>query len=458
LFLGGLGAALMPFREARTQAASTETPAAQAAVSSLDDLVQLALRDNPGQRQMRFGQDVADAARREAVGRWLPTATIGARYSQVSGNVVNLGALINPAFSALNGLLGAPAFPTNVDLRLPLTQETAVRVQQTLFAPAVGAGVSAAAAVQGMKRAEVSLHARTLAAQVRSGWLQWAKAERAVDVYASALTVLDEQARVTQRLVAEGVATPDAALRVKAERSAVVQQRDDAARMADAARQSVNMLLARPLDLALPAFADAALGIEPVPPLADATERAERRRDELRQLDAASAAARANERVVTSSYLPTLALAVDHGWQGNNYDFRASRDFTIASLVFSWNVFNGGQDGARAQQARLETARLGALRDQASRQVQLDVAVTHAAAAVAQRAIATARERVDAAERTWDLVRRRRESGGATLLEVLDARNALTAAQLNAVLTTYDYYLRCVDFDRAAARYPRTLP
>ena len=426
--------------------------------ASLDDLVRVALRDNPAQRQVRLAVEAADAGRREALGRWLPSATINARYSEVSGNVVNLGALINPAFSALNGLLGAPAFPTNIDLRLPLKQETAVRVQQTLFAPAIGAGASAAAAVRGVRRAEADLQSRVLAAQVRGGWLQWAKAAKAVEIYDSALGVLDEQSRVTQRLVSEGLATPDAALRVKSERSAVVQQRNDARRLEDAARQAVNVLLARPLDAALPRFSDTALGIDSLPSLPEAAERAGRRRDELRQLDAAGAAARANERVVQSAFLPTLGLAVDHGWQGNNYDFRTSRDFTIASVVLSWNVFNGGQDGARAQQARLETARLDAMRDQAARQVQLDVAVAHAAAVVARSAIGTARERVDAAERTWELVRRRRDAGGATLLEVLDARNTLTGAQLNAVLTTYDYYLRCVEFDRAAARYPRSLP
>ena len=433
-------------------------PLTAQSAGTLDDLVQVALRDHPAQRQVRFAVEAADAGRREALGRWLPSATINARYSEVSGNVVNLGQLINPAFSALNGLLGTPSFPTNIDLRLPLAQETALRLQQTLFAPAIGAGAAAATAVRGVRRAEADLQSRTLAAQVRIGWLQWAKALKAVTIYESALTVLDEQARVTQRLVAEGLATPDAALRVKAERGALAQQRDDARRLEGAARQAMNVLLARPLEAPLPEFTDAALGIDSLPPLADAAERAGRRRDELRQLDAAGAAARANERVVRSAYLPTLALAVDYGWQGNSYDFRTSRDFTIASAVLSWNLFNGGQDHARAQQARLETARLDAMRDQAARQVQLDVAVAHAAATVARSAIATARERVEAAERTWELVRRRRDAGGATLLEVLDARNALTAAQLNAVLTTYDYYQRCVEFDRAAARYPRTLP
>ncbi|MFN9577950.1 MAG: TolC family protein [Gemmatimonadota bacterium] len=191
-------------------------PLTAQSAGTLDDLVQVALRDNPVQRQVRFAVEAADAGRREALGRWLPSATINARYSEVSGNVVNLGQLINPAFSALNGLLGTPSFPTNIDLRLPLAQETALRLQQTLFAPAIGAGAAAATAVRGVRRAEADLQSRTLAAQVRIGWLQWAKALKAVTIYESALTVLDEQARVTQRLVAEGLATPDAALRVKA--------------------------------------------------------------------------------------------------------------------------------------------------------------------------------------------------------------------------------------------------
>jgi outer membrane protein TolC len=52
-------------------------------------------------------------------------------------------------------------------------------------------------------------------------------------------------------------------------------------------------------------------------------------------------------------------------------------------------------------------------------------------------------------------VRRRAEEGLASPLELSQARTQRTAAELNAVFTAYDYYLRRVELDRAAALYPR---
>jgi outer membrane protein TolC len=80
------------------------------------------------------------------------------------------------------------------------------------------------------------------------------------------------------------------------------------------------------------------------------------------------------------------------------------------------------------------------------------------AAAVAKQAIETAAAQSDAADRTYQLVRRRAEEGLASPLELSEARVSRTAAQLNAVFTTYDYYLRRIELDRAAALYPRTQP
>lgn len=426
--------------------------------TTLDGWVEQGLRDNLGRRSALLAVSVADAARAEATGRWLPTATVNARYSRLGGNVVNLGRLINPAFGALNGLLGQPAFPTNVDLRLPLAQETTVRLQQVLFAPAISAGVSAATAQRALRQAEADGQARELAAQVRTGYLDWARATQAVAIWTSALGVLDEQLRVTERLVATGLATPDAALRVRAERSAVAQSRDEAARLEEAARQAFNVLVDRPLDAPLALLPDDALGLGTLPDAAPAQERAGRARAELRQLDAAGAATDAQARAARSAFLPTVAASLDYGWQGNAYDFQPGRDFSIGSIVLSWSLFNGGQDQRRVEAARLESERYRALRRQAERQVSLEVAVTHAAARVADGARRTAQDRVDAAQKAWDLVRLRRETGAATLLEALDARHALTQAQLNRLVTTYDYYQRCAQFERAAALYPRTQP
>ena len=95
--------------------------------------------------------------------------------------------------------------------------------------------------------------------------------------------------------------------------------------------------------------------------------------------------------------------------------------------------------------------RLIARQTELARQIEMEVRTAHDAAAVAQRSIATAGARADAARRTFQLVARRYTEGAASLLEYLDARTTRTNADLNLILTRYEFFQRCADLDRAAA-------
>jgi outer membrane protein TolC len=246
--------------------------------------------------------------------------------------------------------------------------------------------------------------------------------------------------------------------RARAERGEILQKRDDAERQAVSAREYVNLLVERPLDAAVPEFDDAALNIDSLPTLDAALNRASAGREELRQLASARGATRAQRRLAESAFLPAVSVALDYGIQGNAYHFNRDADFTQTSLVLSWNLFNGAQDASRAEQALLDVRRLEAQAAYAERQIALQVRTAWSSATVAREAIGTAGDRVVAARRTYDLTRRRYEQGMASQLELLDARTSLTSAELNRVLTTYDYFLRRVELDRAAALYPRSIP
>src|SRR3989442_1216380 len=83
-----------------------------------------------------------------------------------------------------------------------------------------------------------------------------------------------------------------------------------------------------------------------------------------------------------------------------------------------------------------------------------DSTVAHALAVreeLGQAAAATADARLEAARRTFALVRRRYDEGIASPIEFVDARTAYTSAELNRVLTAYRYAMRWVDLERAAA-------
>lgn len=428
---------------------------AQAPASPLDALVREGLDANPGLRARGFEVAREEAAVREAAGRYLPSATLSGRASDLRGGVVDVGSLINPAYAALNQLLGQQRFPTDLTIRLPLRQEAIMRLSQPLFEPRILEAHRIARAARDASAAGRDAARRQLAADIRLAYLQYARAARAREILGATVPLLEEAERVAERLLAAGKVTPDNVLRARAERSAVVQQRDQAVQLADAARRQVNLLVGRTVDAPLALVADSTLGFErrwttladsaaPVP-------RALAMREELRQLDRARDAADGQARLARTAFLPSIGIGVDYGFQGNDIRFRTDRDFTVASVVLSWNVFNGGQDRARVQQARAEAEAIAMRRADAARQVTLQVQVAHDAARVAQAALATADDRLAAAARTFELVQRRYAQGLAPQLELLDARTALTTAQLNRLLTTYDFYARVVDLDRAAA-------
>jgi len=428
------------------------------AQESLDALVTGGLRASLTRRQAELSLSRADAQVSEARGRFVPSATLNARYTEVSGSSVDLGAIVNPAFAALNQLLQKPQFPTDLNLRLPQKQETTLRLAQPLFQPALCAAYGIATNLRDAQAAQRDAVTRALALDMRSAYLNWAKARSVVEIYAATVPLVEENLRIAERLVEAGKATPDVIFRARAERSDVLQKRDEAIRQAATAREYLNLVLERPLDAQLPLFADAALGIDSLPSLESALDHGRSGREELRQLASARGATQAQRRLAQAAFLPAVSVALDYGIQGDRYRFNRDADFTQTSLVLSWNLFNGAQDASRVEQATLDSRRLEAQAASADRQVALEVRSAWAAARVARDAIATADDRVAAARRTWDLTRRRYEQGMAPQMELLDARTSLTGAELNRVMTAYDYFLRRVELDRSAALYPRTMP
>jgi len=424
----------------------------------VDDYVTLGLKQNLGIRQEDLEVRKSSAALKEARANFLPSATINARNSSLRGNQIDFGEFINPVFATLNQLTGTANFPTDVVLRLPLRQETSIRLAQPIFQPAAYAGYRAAGAAREAQSATRDARVTQVAAEIRSAYLQHAKARRLAELRAATRLLLEEQVRVMTRLIDAGRATPDALSRARAELSDAVQREAEAAQLVDASRQAFNMTLARPLETPVDIVADSSMGFMDMPTLDAAIASGRAQRAELRALTAAEKAAVAQRRLAQSAFLPNVALAVDYGVQGNEYRFASDADFTTISVVASWNLFNGGRDAARAEQAGLEAQRLALQSDDAKRGVELQVRLAWQSAEVARAAIATAGDQRVAAARTHELVRRRAEEGLASPLELSQARTQLTAAELNAVFTTYDYYLRRVELDRAAALYPRATP
>jgi outer membrane protein TolC len=365
--------------------------------------------------------------------------------------VLDLGDAINPAYTALNSLLGQSQFPTNVSIVVPFAYESRLRVAQPLFDPAIVYAHAAARATSEAASLDARAVARRIAADAQSAWLDAASARRARTVWESALGLVTESERVAGRLVSAGRATPDVVFRARADRADVEQRLAEARDAEDAAARAFNQILRRPLDATVDSIPDSSLLFALPASEDEAVARAIAGREELRGAEAGARAAGAAVRIAGAAFLPRVAVALDHGYQGPGVTFDRARDFTVGSLIVSWDVFNGGRDVARRQAATADAERARLRVHEARELAELDVRRAYRSAVVARGAIATADARVAAARSSHALVQRRFTEGLASQVELLDARNTLTDAELNRVITAYRYARRYVELERATA-------
>ena len=430
---------------------------AAAQSDAADQYVRLGLRGAFSQRQQGIDLELAEARRREARALSLPTLAASSITTRSGGNVIDVSRLLNPAYGALNQLLRTPAFPTDLNLRLPLQSQNFLRVTQPVFAPAAWNAATAAARAEDAQRIGRDAASRQLAAEIRLAWLTWYKANSVLSVYDAAVTLIEEQVRISERLVQAGVRAPDAVLRARAELSAVRQERLSAMQQGTAAGRRLNHLVAQPLDTPIAGSTAADLGPAPIPPLDSVLRAAREGREELKQLDAVGLAADAQRKAASASLLPSIALAFEYGFQGSDAKLNGDRDYRVLSVVSQWNIWGGG-DRARVSEASIQRRSIAARRDETASLIELQVRTAHDAATVARTAVDAADDQLRSAERAFQLVRRRYEEGQAVLIEVLDARRAFTTASINRVVTIADLHARRVDLVRAAALEPGIQP
>jgi outer membrane protein TolC len=410
-------------------------------------LVQEGLAQNRGLLQGRLGVGQREAEVRRAKGALLPTLGVNARWSEFEG-IPDIGDFVNPANAALNQLTGTSAFPTDISVPLLFNQDMRFQATLPLFAPEAYANVALQKALRDAEAGRVQAAERQVAAGVQLAALRVAIQERAVAIYREALGLIDESLRVSERLVAAGVATPDAVARSRADRSEAAQRLQESERERHDAVRALNELLRRPVDAPPPPLPDSLRAVPPELDTVSALAIARARREELAAARALERAAGAQKRLAGASFLPTIALAGDYGWQGTELRFSSDNDFIVGSVVLRWNLLNGGQDRARRQLASLEQERTALATEETVARVEREVLGALDGAGTAWRAIATADDRLAASERTWQLVRRRYEEGLAPHLELSDARTQFTTAALNAALTRFTYAARLVELER----------
>lgn len=420
------------------------------------------LRSNLALQSQSLEVEKSTQALAEARARFFPQVSLEARYTRADGGRqidVPLGTALNPVYSTLNELLvaqGQPArFPqisdTSIPFLRPEEQDTRVVVRQPLYAPAIPAAVRAQRALLDASSFNRMAIARALRRDITVAYVDWLKARSSVEIVAASEALLRENLRVNQSLFSNGKITEDLVLRAKAELLDVEQQQRDAMNLASQAQSYFNFLLNRELRLA----------IEPSSPPANVTaadaaleqlwSSALDRRPEIAQVEQLRRASEEQVRIARKQKWPTLSLGLDGGTQGEDYRFGDGYNFGTASLIFTWRIFDGGGDTARVHQARVAEKQFVLRQEEIAQQIRLEVQQAYDRLMTARDSLATAAARVDAARAAFRIASRKRDEGVISQVEFIDARSALTGAELNHNVTRFNVLARRAELEYATS-------
>ncbi len=456
----GLVLALALARPARGAGPEAESPVAAAYVRE-------ALARNLGLQARALNLEQAQSRLAEARSAYLPRLDLVARYSVADGGRTidfPAGDLLNGVYRTLNELLvsqGRPtAFPQienqSIALLRDREQETKLRLTQPLYRPEIARGVHASRSAAASQASQLDAYKRELRYTVLMAYHHYVQAVLAERILASAAELTTEALRVNRVLAEADKVTPDRVLRAEADDLAVAQARAEAQRDRRTAQAYFNTLLDRPLDAAIleEAAERLAAGAEWLASDRVALPDSPARREELRALEQAVAAAEAAESAVRARLLPKLGLAVEGGIQGTSYRRGEGSDFVQGSVVGEINLWDGHERRSQLAQARIERRRVELQLASARQQLALEVQAAGDTFRAAQAGYRAAQRRSEAAREAFALVEAREREGLASQLTFLDARNELTRAELNAAITRQQLFVAAAALDRAAAESP----
>ena len=184
------------------------------------------------------------------------------------------------------------------------------------------------------------------------------------------------------------------------------------------------------------------------PDQADREKQAAAERPEVRQARLAVSLAETQVAAARVNYWPQVGLR--GGLEADRARFVTEGSGSwFAGVSLRWNLFNGGSDKAKAEEASHALARARAMEQQAASGIRLEVRRANADLTSARERLTVTAAAVSAAEESLRIVKNRYENGLNTVTDLLRAETALDEARTRHVAAVHDVRLAAVGVEIA---------
>jgi outer membrane protein len=419
----------------------------------LNDYIETGLKSNLAliQKESNYRQSLE--VLRESKSMFYPSVSLNARYTVSEGGRViefPLGDLLNDVYSTLNQLTTSDMFPVleNEEIRFlrPAEHETKVRLVQPVFNTDISFNSKIKEEMSVAESISLDQYRRELITEIKKAYYASAMTSRLAGMLENTRHLLLENVRVNTSLAENDKITVDIVLRSQSELHEFDRQLRDARKNLQIANAYFNFLLNRPLSDSI-IIEEPPVIIFPEKPASEYIDQAIANREELKNLEQLIRINDLSLAMNKSGKLPEIMLVADYGFQGERYEFNKDQDYIQASAVLTWDLFSGFRNRSRINQSLIRKESARNQFEEAGNKIRLQVISILEELKSEKAGLAAAEVHLQTAEEVFRLVNRRYAEGQANLIEFMDARNSLTRAEENLIITKYSCLSKYAEFE-----------
>lgn len=422
----------------------------------LDKYIRAGLDSNLLLKQKTFNVAKAQLDLQRAKTLFLPQVDFNSQYTLATGGrtqEVPIGDLLNGVYTTLNQLTSSSKFPQvqNQSIKfLPNNfHDTKIAVAMPLYNPEIKYNRDIKEEMINGTQAEITVYKRDLVKNIQQAYYQYLQATKATDIYANALSVVNENLRVSEKLVKNNVATRDVVLKSRAQVSSVQTSLVDAQQNKKNAAAYFNFLLNKPFEAGIEIDSAIFASLDNNTALTDASAG----REELQQIRSGEKALQTNLKLNQSFNLPRLNAFYNVGFQGFGFNVFDKQFYQLGGLQLTWNIFKGNDNKLKIKQTQVVINQLHTQYDDVQKQLQLQAATAYNAYVAAIEALKSAQDEVASTKEAYRLTEKKYREGLALQIELIDARTQMTNAEIKYSLAQLNALNKTAEMQRANASY-----
>ncbi|MCU4176778.1 TolC family protein [Carboxylicivirga sp. N1Y90] len=394
---------------------------------------------------------------REARGLFMPQVNFSSRLTMNKGGrsfEFPIGDLVNPIYQSLNALTQSQ-FPTMGNQSFQLMPEEEQEAKLSVYQPVYNRSLILNNKIQkeaiGISEAELLRYRQTLTFQIKEAYYNVLRSKQILDLVESTKALVNENLRVSQKLLENDVVTKEVVLRSRTEVNRIELNETEAQKGFQLAINYLNFLTNQPLDTPIEIVESIQLGL--LPNVGNAEELALDRRSELKQITHQVNSVGYLAKMHQAENLPNVSLVGDYGYLSQDYHFNNNNDFFSGSVVLNWTLFKGTVNKQKKAQAKLQQQQLVLAKQDLQNGIRLEVKESILEMKRQNTNVSLNKTRSIEASEVYRISEKKYRLGELSLIELIDARTNMTEAEFTAIISKFDYMLSMAKYEYVTASF-----